>query len=152
MHSLLAVNFQNTLTLGWLIVAIMLAVMGGYFAVRDRSVKRWRELYDLADTERKEIQQQRDECAQTLTDARITIEKLDALQMPIRIVELMNESVHRIDEQARVRLSEALEALRSDTNRRDSRDEERHAELMGIMHELRGALSRVGRGNGPAQA
>jgi F0F1-type ATP synthase membrane subunit b/b' len=113
-----ATTFSDTLSLGWLLATIVIAILGGVFAIRDRSVKRWRGLYELADAERKEVQQSLDECTDQLAEARQVISeqreiiaKLDALQMPIRIVELMNASVERIDAMADQRLRMGIQQL-----------------------------------------
>lgn len=140
---MLGINFSSTLSLGWLIVIIFSLILGGLFGLRDRSVKRWRNLYELADAERKELQAKLDEVTAELVKASELIAKLDAMQMPIRVVELMSESVQRIDDHARERLDTALERLQKDAMERDRREQERHEALMAVMHEVKGTLLRI---------
>lgn len=121
----------------------MIAAFGGYVGVRDRRAKKWRDLYDLADSERKEVQHSLDEVRKELDHARGVIAeqkeiitKLDALQMPIRIVELMNEMALRIDRHAADRLSNAMETVHEGFENQEITAAERHQKLIECLDTM----------------
>lgn len=150
MLSFVGIEFTKTVSLGWVICTILVLVVAGFFGIRDRAVKRWRALYDLAVAERKEVQEQLkealeklSECTAALNEAKLTIEKLDALQMPIKIVELMNASVERIDRHSQARLDLALQELREAREHESEKDDERHTLLLAALYEVKAALERV---------
>lgn len=140
-------DLSSNLNLGWLIASILIIILGGYVGIRDRRAKKWRDLYELADSERKEIQRKLDEAMAVVVEQKEIITKLDALQMPIKIVELMNSSVIRIDENANKRLDRALEILTEKLARieqhqveslelHDLRATERHEKLIATLERL----------------
>ena len=135
-----SVNISSELTLGWIVTSLLILILGGYVGVRDRRAKKWRDLYDLADTERKEKQHELDEARGKLTSAvkqiseqKEIIAKLDALQMPVRIVEMMNASVERLNTEATVRQGEVRDELRKALMEHESRAADRFAGLMKVL-------------------
>jgi chromosome segregation ATPase len=148
----LGFNFSNTITIGAVIVGILVLGLYALTTLKDRDTKRWRDLYELASAERKELQGKLDEmqksldsCVSELAKAREIIVKLDALQMPIKIVELMNESVVRIDNHAQERLAIALTELRNEASSREVREEQRHDALLQALGELKEAIHMMGK-------
>lgn len=105
-NSLFAISFSETINLGAVLIGVILIAGYGWASRKDKRAERWEELYNLADTERKEIAAQIKECQQLIAEQKETIAKLDALQMPIRIVELMNDGIARLDEHAHDRQEE----------------------------------------------
>lgn len=143
---LLGVNFTSTISLGWLILTIVLFLVGGVLGIRGKRMQdykenaaRWRGLYELADTERKEVQAKLEECTKELIACRELVTKLDAMQMPVKIVELLNESVRRIDENSKLRMAETVERLQNESELA----RERHEAILAIASEIKGALERV---------
>jgi hypothetical protein len=134
-------RFTNTINLGAILLGIIIVSFFGISTWRDRLSKRWRDLYELADQERKELSGKCENLLEELHEAKELISKLDALQMPIRIVELMNESVDRIDKHAQARLEKALGELRGERREQDARDQKRHDELLKTLGEVRAVLA-----------
>lgn len=114
-------GFSNTINLGAVLVGIMIVFGFAWASRKDKRSERWEALYNLADVERKEIQAKLDGAIEMVTQQQGIITKLDALQMPVKIVELMNSSVERIEA--------ASEA-------RDLRAQERHESSMELMSDL----------------
>lgn len=129
-------SFSNTIGLGSVLVGIMIVIGFAWASRKDQRSQRWEKLYDLADTERKEIQSSLDEAVVINTEQKEVIQKLDALQMPIRIVELMNDSVTRIDTAARTRLEDALGDIHKKFEFSEERAQERHEIAMEFMLKL----------------
>lgn len=140
---LLAAAFSDTISLGVVLVAIIMVIGFAWASRKDRRAERWEKLYDLADAERKEIQEKLDECTTLVTDQKEVISKLDAMQMPIRIVEMMHESVARIDDAANIRLGTALEKIMTGFDNHEKRAHERHQSTMELMGDLVKAVTQL---------
>lgn len=133
-------NYDHTLSLGWLLATILIVILGGYVGLRDRRARKWRDLYELADAERKEVRDQLKETQSQLNEAikqvgeqKEVIARLDALQMPVKIVELMNESVKRIDEAAARRLEHALEEIKKFNMEHDEAAAQRTVHVINLL-------------------
>jgi hypothetical protein len=115
----LASIFVPTLSLGSLLVGVAVVVLYGAGQMRSHSVDRWRELYSLADAERKELSADLAECCKVMAEQGEQIAKLDALQMPVRVVESLREATERANE----RQAEILEQYRGHEDRAQARHE-----------------------------
>lgn len=140
---LLAAAFSDTISLGVVMVAIIMVIGFAWASRKDKRAERWEKLYDLADTERKELQEKLDECTTLVGEQKEIILKLDAMQMPIRIVEMMHESVARIDEAANTRLGTALERIMRAFDNHEDRAHERHQSSMELMADLVKAVTQL---------
>jgi hypothetical protein len=133
---LAAARFTNTINLGAVLVGILIVIGFAWATLKDKRSQRWEDLYNLADTERKEIQSKFDEATDLIREQKTIIAKLDALQMPIRIVELMNESVVRIDDAARGRLESGLVEIRGFFSNHEITADERSKLVLDKLDEI----------------
>lgn len=131
-----AAAFSETINLGAILVGVVLVVGFAWASRKDKRSERWESLYELASAERKELQEKLDECSTVMSEQKEIILKLDALQMPIKIVEMMHESVTRIDEAANQRLGSAMERVMTAFDNHEQRAHERHHSSMELMSEL----------------
>jgi biopolymer transport protein ExbB/TolQ len=115
----LASIFVPTLSLGSVLVGVLAVVLYAGSMFRTRSTDRWRELYSLADAERKELGDELTKARQVMAEQGEQIARLDALQMPVRVVESLREST----EQAHRRQAEILEQYRHHEERAQARHE-----------------------------
>lgn len=136
-------SFSNTIGLGSVVVGIMVVIGFAWASRKDKRAERWENLYNLADVERKEVQSKLDDAMATVKEQKEIIIKLDALQMPIKIVQMMSESVERIDTAANSRLAGAMEKVMEGfrlheeaAQHRDEQAHERHLSSMELMGEL----------------
>lgn len=138
-----AAAFSDTISLGVVLVGVMMVVGFAWASRKDKRAERWEGLYELADTERKEIQDKLDQAMELVKEQKEIITRLDAMQMPVRIVELMNASVEKIDEAARGRLEFALQQADASSARHEERAVERHEAAMELMGELVKAVTQL---------
>jgi len=143
-------SFSNTIGLGSVLIGIMIVIGFAWASRKDKRSERWEQLYNLASTERQEVQAKLDEAMGTVTEQKTVINKLDALQMPVRIVEMMNTSVERIDDAANRRLTSAMEKVmegfrlhEEQAEARDARAQERHEASMELMADLVKAVTQL---------
>lgn len=129
-------SFSNTVGLGSVVVGLLVVIGFAWASRKDKRSERWESLYTLADVERKEVQTKLDEAMTTVHEQKEIIAKLDAMQMPIRIVEMMNESVARIDDAANHRLGSAMERVMKAFENHEERAHERHLSAMELMGDL----------------
>lgn len=87
-----AANFQTTVSLGTILIGVLVAVLFFLVTLRDRQTGRWRDLYELADQERKELQSELNEARGIIGDLKEQVAKLEALQMPLEVVRALHES------------------------------------------------------------
>jgi hypothetical protein len=129
-------SFTSTINLGAILVGLLIIIGFAWASRKDKRSERWESLYNLADAERKEIRDKLVESDLKVTQLTALVAKLDALQMPIRIVELMNESVIRIDDAARGRLEHALDEMKGHFDNLDENAEERSKQVMEVLEDL----------------
>jgi hypothetical protein len=134
--AVLIAAFSDTISLGVVLVTVIMVMGFAWASRKDKRSERWESLYELASAERKELQAKLDECTTLIADQKEIISKLDALQMPIKIVEMMHESVTRIDEAANQRLGSAMEKVMMAFDKHEDRANERHQSSMELMGEL----------------
>lgn len=89
---MLAYGFQSTISLGTVLVGMIVVALFFIGTLKDRQTGRWRDLYELADKERKELQEDLNEYRDSIGEMQQQIGKLEALQMPVRVVESLHES------------------------------------------------------------
>lgn len=89
---LLIANFKSTVSLGTVLVGVLVAVLFYLGTMKDRQTSRWRDLYNLADQERKELQHELNEARDIIAELKEQVAKLEALQMPIQVVRALQES------------------------------------------------------------
>jgi hypothetical protein len=130
------VSFSNTIGLGTVVIGIVLVIGFAWASRKDKRSERWENLYNLADVERKEVQDKLNKAGKLIEEQKAVIAKLDALQMPVRIVELMNESVARIDNHARLRLETALEEIKRLHADHEISAEERSARVLVLLQQI----------------
>jgi crotonobetainyl-CoA:carnitine CoA-transferase CaiB-like acyl-CoA transferase len=94
--------------------------------LRTRATERWRDLYTLADAERKELRDELAAARSVLAEQGETIAKLDALQMPVRVVESLREAT----EQASLRQAEILDQYRH----HEKRAQDRHEGTLNVLN------------------
>jgi glutamyl-tRNA reductase len=85
-------DFSGTITLGTVLIAVLVAVLFFLSTMKDRQTGRWRDLYQLADEERKELQAELNEARALITELREQVAKLEALQMPLQVVRSLHEN------------------------------------------------------------
>lgn len=137
---LLATTFSNTITLGSLLVGMALLIVFAWAGIRDRGQKRWRELYDLADAERKEKDEMLADAGLKITEAmaqlaeqREVISKLEALKMPTQVMEVMTRSVKKLNDEAARRQDQVRSEVREALLVHESRAAERHERLLDLI-------------------
>src|SRR5215470_18680005 len=100
-------DFSGTITLGTILIGVLVAVLFFLGTLKDRQTGRWRDLYDLADQERKELQADLNEAREVIAHLKEQVAKLEALQMPIEVVRALRASA----EDAAHRQTQILEHL-----------------------------------------
>lgn len=106
-------------------MGIALVALFGLGSLRTRETGRWRELYMLADTERKELSTELAEAREVLAEQSAQIAKLDALQMPVRVVESLREATEA---------SERRQAeIASENRRHEDRAQNRHEATLRVL-------------------
>ena len=136
---LVQASFSNTIGLGSVLIGILIVIGFAWASRKDKRSERWEALYNLADVERKEIQGKLDTALETVKEQATIINKLDALQMPVQIVEMMSKSVERIDSMANSRLERVMKAF----TQHEDRATQRHTAAMELMSELVKALTHL---------
>lgn len=140
---IVAASFANTINLGAILVAILLVLGFAWASRKDKRAERWEKLYDLADSERKEVQEKLDTAMATVKEQKDVIAKLDAMQMPIKIVEMMNDSVARIDDASNQRLGSAMQQVMKGFEQHEDHAHERHLAMVELMGELVRAVTQL---------
>lgn len=130
---MIAAVFSPLLSVGELMIGAALVALFGLGTFRTREVGRWRELYMLADTERKELSGELAEAREVLAEQSAQIAKLDALQMPVRVVESLRES----SQAAAERQGQILETFKQHEERAQSRHDAT-LRVLGLIAERLG--------------
>lgn len=126
-------NIFTALSPGSLLVGVAAVILYAVSTFRVRATDRWRELYSLADAERKELTDELADARKVLAEQGEQIARLDALQMPVRVVESLRENA----ELANLRQAEILEQYRHHEQRAQARHE-------GTLKVLELIASRLG--------
>ena len=85
-------DFQGTITLGTILVGVLVAILFFLGSLKDRQTGRWRDLYQLADQERKELQEELNEAREIISGLKEQVAKLEALQMPKEVMRALHDS------------------------------------------------------------
>jgi hypothetical protein len=140
---LAASGFQGTITLGTILIGVLVAVLFFLASMKDRQTTRWRDLYELADVERKELQHELNEARQVIADLKEQVAKLEALQMPVQVMQSLHENAEaaaarqlqileqmgRTAEDATDRQAEVVEFLK----RHEKGAEDRNQAVLGLL-------------------
>lgn len=89
---MLTASFHDSITLGTIIIGVLVGVLFFLSTLKDRQTGRWRDLYTLADEERKELQAELNEARTIISDLKQQVAKLEALQIPVQVVNSLREN------------------------------------------------------------
>jgi uncharacterized protein HemX len=153
------VNFSNTINLGAAIIALLLAVgtlIGVFYGVRYKSAADASSAAAAAHESNAHAERSRADRLETalaetneiLGQARVTIERLEALPNLVKVIEFMDATAQRIDERAKLRTEEADERakqrldlalnevqgfVRGELQSHEEEAKSRHAELVNTI-------------------
>lgn len=128
-----AIKWSDEVNVGVLIVGILIVVIFALGSLRERQSERWRKLYDLADAERKQLAESLREATAQISEQKEIIARLDGLQMPVKIVEMMRDLATTLNTAADERLSA-----------HEARAQERHDGTIAVLDAI---ATRLGNGS-----
>lgn len=120
-----ALEWANTINAGAALVGILVVGLFVFTTIRDRSTRRWRELYDLADAERKELTNDLEEARKVIAEQKETMARLEALQIPAQVV----QSLHDSADAAYKRQMQIISLL----EKHEQRAETRHKAMLNVL-------------------
>src|SRR5262249_46149173 len=85
-------DFSGTITLGTILIGVLVSVLFFLGTLKDRQTGRWRDLYDLADQERKELQHELNEARELGSHLKEQVANSEALQMPAEVTAPLREA------------------------------------------------------------
>lgn len=147
-----AAAFSKTINLGAVLVAVIIIIGFAWASRQDKRSERWEKLYQLADTERKEVQQKLDEVQrkfdeslETISEYKEVISQLEALQMPTRVMEVMTQAVKELNEQAAFRQEQIRMDIKDHIDRHEEAAIARSQLFIGNQSQLVDVLTALSR-------
>lgn len=125
-------SFSNSVNLGALLVAGLIIIIAGFFAMRDRlannQIAGWRGNFEAMKVRAEEFEKELREAREVIGSQRLVIQQLEALPNLERVLKMMNHSTERMLEH-QTRLHEENLAVRA----------KQHQEIMQRFDELEAA-------------